>query len=223
MEWQSSWKDRATVLVVVVCCVLLVTTAGAQSTKTAKQAASLEKSGEGAKAAVQGVIDGLRGLLLGYNSIISGEAKDSQAAYKKLVKDLKGTENGIDDAKKQVGSLKKEADKFFKAWQEDLAAISSESLREKSAKRMEATKKKYASLGETLAQAGQLFAPVVQSLNDQILFLGRDLSPEAVADLKDEATKLNQQAEEATAKVKELLQTAGKIEADAELKPDGEK
>jgi hypothetical protein len=118
-----------------------------------------------------------------------------------------------------VASLSKEADKFFKAWEQDLASISSESLRDKSSARMEDAKKRYAELGEILTSASNEFAPVMQNLNDQILYLGRDLSPEAIADLSDEAAELNAQAETATAKVKEMLEKAGKTQAaaDAEL------
>jgi len=209
--------------VITICCLLAVTTVNAQSKKTANQTASLEKAGESAKSGVQDALNALRDLLAGYNSIIGGEAKDTQAAYKKLVSNLKGTEKTIEGAKKQLTALSKEADKFFKAWEKDLASMSSDSVREKSANRMETAKKRYASIGETLSQAGVEFAPVVQELNDQILFLGRDLSPEAVADLQDEAEALNQQATEVAAKVKALIQSAGEVqaEADAELDDSG--
>ncbi|MEX1310952.1 MAG: DUF2959 family protein, partial [Candidatus Sulfomarinibacteraceae bacterium] len=130
----------------------------------------------------------------------------------------------LDGAKKQLASLSKEADKFFKAWEQDLASISSESLRAKSSDRMEDAKKRYAELGEILTAASNEFAPVMQNLNDQILYLGRDLSPEAIADLSDEAAELNAQAEAATAKVKEMLDKAGKTQdaADAELEASEE-
>jgi len=213
---------RSAFLAAAVCCVLIVTPVEAQSTKTAKEAQSLEKAGENSQKAVQDLLDHMKKLLVGYNSIIDGEAKNPQSAYKKLVGDLKDTEKKRDGTKKQVVALNKEADKFFKAWEQDLDSISSDSLREKSAKRLELARTRYASLGETLAQARDEFAPLVQNLNDQILFLGRDLSPAAVADLKDEAEALNQQAAEVSAKVKELLQSAGKTqdEADAELEAE---
>jgi len=212
--------SRTAACAVALCCVFTATTAQAQSKKSAKQTASLEKAGESSKAAVQDALGSLGSLLTGYNSIINGDAKDNQKAYKKLVGDLKSTEKKIDGSKKQVAALGKEADKFFKAWEQDLASISSESLREKSAARMTAAQQKYASLGETLAAAGGEFAPVIQNLNDQILFLGRDLSPEAIADLEDEAAELNQQAEAATAKVKQMLEEAGKTQADADAELD---
>ena len=223
MRWTDHWTSRAAACAVALCCVFTATNAQAQSKKSAKQTASLEKAGEASKAAVQDALNGVTGLLAGYNSIIDGTAKDNQKAYKKLVGDLKSTEKKIDASRKQIASLSKEADKFFKAWEQDLASISSESLRAKSSARMEGAKKRYAELGEILTAASNEFAPVMQNLNDQILYLGRDLSPEAIADLEDEAVELNAQAEAATAKVKEMLDKAGKTQdaADAELEaPD---
>jgi len=222
MRWNKSWKQVGVALVAVAWCLLIVSTAGAQSKQSAKQAESLEKAGQGAKAAVQDVLDGLRGLLVGYNSIIDGEAKDNQKAYNKLLSDTKATEKKIDNAKKQGAALQKEADKFFKAWETDLASISSDSLREKSSARMEAARQKYASIGETLGKAREELAPVVQNLNDQILFLGRDLSPEAVADLKDEAAELNRQAAEATEKIRAMLKSATDTQTAADAELEGE-
>jgi len=222
MRTTNLWRGRATVIVISVCWLVAAPMAQAQSKKSAKQTASLEKAGEASKAAVQDVLTSLGSLLAGYNAIINGEAKDNQKAYKKLVGDLNGTQKKIDASKKQLTSLGKEADKFFKAWEQDIASISSESLREKSAGRMKVAQQNYASLGETLAAAGGEFAPVMQNLNDQILYLGRDLSPEAIADLEDEAAELNAQAEAATAKVKAMLETAGKTQADADAELDAE-
>ena len=220
MTWTNHWMGRASVIAVALCCVFAATSTQAQSKKSAKQAASLEKTGEASKAAVQDVLTSLNGLLTGYNSIINGEAKDTQKAYKALVGDVKKTEKELDSAKKKVASLGKEADKFFKAWEQDLQSISSESLRDKSAARMEAAKKRYAEIGEILTAASNEFAPVMQNLNDQILYLGRDLSPDAIADLKDEAETLNEQAATATAKVKEMLDKAGTTQAAAETEID---
>jgi hypothetical protein len=204
------------VWIVAACCLLAFTMTSGQSKKSAKEAQSLEKAGTSAKAAVQDVVDHLGKMLAGYNSIIDGEAKNTQSAYKKLVDDHKAASKKIEAARKQLDGMNKEADKFFKAWEQDLESISSESLREKSAERLEHARDRYAAMGDTLAKAGAEFAPVLQNLNDQILYLGRDLSPEAVADLKDEAAALNQQVAEVTEKVKQMLQSATKAQQEAE-------
>jgi hypothetical protein len=140
---------RSAVFAAAVCCLLTVATVDAQSKKSAKEAESLEQSGESSKAAVQDLLDHLGKMLGGYNSIINGEAKNTQSAYKQLVGDLNATGKKIDGTKKQLAGLNKEANKFFKAWEQDLSSISSDGLREKSANRLESARKRYASIGET--------------------------------------------------------------------------
>ena len=115
-----------------------------------------------------------------------------------------------------IDSLNKQAQKFFGQWEKELAEYSSDSMREKSSARLDAAKQKFKTLGETLGEARKAFEPLVQSLNDQILYLGRDLSPEAVADLEDEAAELNKQAEDVMAKINDLLAKADKADADLE-------
>jgi hypothetical protein len=222
MRVASKRKSFTVVCAIAVCCLLAVAGAEAQSKKSAKQADNLEKAGESAKASVQDLLGHLGKMLAGYNSIVSGEAKNPQSAYKKLVGDLKSTDKKISAANKELSTMNKQADSFFKAWEQDLEEISSDSLREKSAKRLELARERYASLGETLTQARQEFAPVVQNMNDQILFLGRDLSPGAIADLQDEAEELNRQADDLKTKVEGMLQAAAKTQDQAEAAIEGD-
>ena len=55
---------------------------------------------------------------------------------------------------------------------------------------------------------------MIQDLNDQILFLGRDLSPGAIADLQNEAQALNQNAEAASAEIQSMLEASGSTDVD---------
>jgi len=205
----------ALILAVGTCLVLGGTGVHAQK-KNAKAAESLAKSGENAKQAMNDLVGHLDKMLKGYNAIIDGSAKNTQSAYKKLASDLKSTEKMVQGAGKQLSALNKEAEKFFAAWDKDLKGFSNEDLKQKSQDRLDASKAKFAALGEALGQAGDAFGPLVQNLNDQILYLGRDLSPEAIADLADEAETLNQQAQEATDQVKKLMQSADAPEAPEE-------
>ena len=188
----------------------------AQSKKSAKQAENLAKSAESAKASMQKALDSVGKLHDGYNSIIDGTAKNPQSTYKKLVGLLKDTQKEIDRTQKQVQAMNKEAGKFFAAWESDLNEISNEDLRQKSQTRLDASKAKYETLGQGLSEARDLFAPMLQGLNDQVVFLGRDLSPEAIADLTDEAAALNEEVRSVSEQVSSLLASADSAEAAAE-------
>ena len=201
-------------LVVGVCLVLGGTSIFAQS-KTAKEAENLKKSADAAEMSIADVVDHVKGMLESYNSIVGGTAKNVQSEYKKLANDLKATDKKIQSASKGMDSLDKQANKLFVQWEKELAEYSSDSMKQKSTDRLEAAKKRYESLGQTLSEASKAFEPLMQNLNDQILFLGRDLSKEAIADLEDEAAELNRQAEDVINTVQGLLAKAE--EADSEL------
>ncbi len=193
-------------------CLVLGSAGYAQDKKTAKQAESLEKAGEDAKQAVDDVLAHVVKMLEGYNEIIDGSAKNPQSAYKKLAGDLKSSDKMLKDATKKLESMEKEAGKFFAAWEADLQSFSSDSMKEKSQKRLDASKAKYEELGAALREAGQAFDPLVANLSDQILYLGRDLSPEAIADLQDEAAALNEQAKEVADTINGLMEKTGEVE-----------
>ncbi len=212
----SGTARRFSILAVVVCCLVGGASIYAQSNKAAKEADKLAKAGQDAESAVKDVVGQVKSMLEGYNEIIDGKAKNVQSSYKKLSSDLKGTEKKIDNATKSVAAMDKQAQKFFSDWEKDLGSFTNEDLKAKSQKRLDASKQKYATLGELLNQASASFEPLLQNLNDQILFLGRDLSPEAIADLQDDAEALNQQADEVFAGVETLMAKAKETEAPLE-------
>ena len=194
-------------------CLILGGTAVFAQSKTAKEAQNLKKSADAAQQSITDVLDHVEGMLGSYNAIVGGTSKNVQSDYKKLANALNGTDKKIQSAKKGMDSLSKQANKFFIQWEKELAEYSSDSMREKSSARLEAAKEKSRNLAATLGEASAAFGPLMQNLNDQILFLGRDLSPEAIADLQDEAAELNQQAEDVTATVKDLLTKADEQDA----------
>jgi chromosome segregation ATPase len=188
--------------------------------KTAKQAENLKKSADAAEQSLADVVDQVKNMLASYNDIVDGKSKNVESDYKKLANDLKSTQKKIQNANKSVNSLDKQAQSFFDQWQKELSEYSSDSMREKSSARLDDAKQKYQALGQTLGEASKAFQPLMQNLNDQVLYLGRDLSPEAIADLKDEAADLNKQAEDVTGQIKQMLAKADEQDAVLEAPTD---
>lgn len=197
-------------------CLMLGSTAVLAQSKTAKEAQNLKKSADAAEQSLTDVLEHVNGMLVSYNAIVEGTSKNAQSDYKKLANALNATDKKIQSANKDLDSLAKQANKFFIQWEKELAEYSSDSMREKSSVRLEASKEKSRNLAATLGEASAAFEPLMQNLNDQILFLGRDLSPDAIAELQDEAAELNQQAEDVTATITALLAKAETQDAELE-------
>lgn len=194
-------------------CLILGGTPIFAQAKSAKDAQNLEKAADGAEKSIQDVVEHVKSMLESYNTIVGGKAKDVQSEYKKLSSDLKATDKKIQTATKGTDAMNKQADKFFVQWEKELDEYSSDSMKEKSTQRLETAKQRYQSLGQTLDEASKAFEPLMQNLNDQILFLGRDLSDAAIADLQDEAAKLNQQAEDVFENIEGMIAKAHDADA----------
>jgi hypothetical protein len=140
-----------------------------------------------------------------YNMLIAGEAEKPESTYKKLVKALEKSEKVAEKTGDRVEKMQKQADKVFNAWAEGLESFENESLKELGKQRMDASKQRYDGMIERMTLAGEAYHPLVSSLNDQVKFMGFDLSPAAMSELQGPAQELNGMAEELFARIDAVL------------------
>ena len=143
-----------------------------------------------------------------YNGIIGGEMDDNRAAYKELQKALKKSEKSATSVVSEVQKMQEAADTYFASWESSMAEFSSDEMRQRSEQRMNDTRERYDGILTAGRETGDAFAPFVTQLKDQILFLGYDLNPSAIADLKGDAEKLNGQAKDVFEGVDATIETA---------------
>lgn len=181
--------------VLVACSLLGGASVHAQGTKAAKDAERLAQRGREAEQAVEDVLAQADRMLATYNTIMDGTGSDPEASYKQLTREVRYTEKKIRSANQAVESMNRLADRFFAEWEAELESYTTKSLKRRGLDRFNASKRDHAIRAETLDRAGEAFAPLLRNLHDQILFLGRDLSPEVIADLRAEADTLNREAD----------------------------
>ena len=129
-----------------------------------------------------------------YNSIFEGGG-DTRRIHRDLTRAIDRSEDRREDVRRRVADMESEAHTFFAQWMKSLDEISSESLRQRSQARLNEARVRY---GEILTEgrtASAMFEPLMGALRDQVVFLGHDLNPSAIASLKPDAEKLNAQAE----------------------------
>ena len=90
----------------------------------------------------------------------------------------------------------------------NLANISSEDLRKRSEERLNGTRERYNGILAAGDKARQVFNPFIASLKDQVVYLGHDLNPSALASLKPDADKLNKEGEVLFKKIDETVDEA---------------
>jgi hypothetical protein len=146
----------------------------------------------------------------GYNAIIDGKVPDNRKAYKSLVKDIQKCENQADKVGNRVVAMQEAASTYFGNWEASIAAITSDDLRAKSEMRLKETRANYDEILKAAQKAGDEFKPFITNLHDQVTFLGHDLNPSAIADLKDEAEALNSKGSKVFSAVDDTIEVATK-------------
>jgi hypothetical protein len=146
----------------------------------------------------------------GYNAIIDGKVPDNRKAYKSLVKDIQKCENQADKVGNRVVAMQEAASTYFGNWEASSAAITSDHLRAKGEARLKETQANYDEILKAAQKAGDEFKPFITNLHDQVTFLGHDLNPSAIADLKDEAEALNSKGSKVFSAVDDTIEVATK-------------
>ena len=148
-----------------------------------------------------------------YNSLILAEADNPQSAYKAFTKALDRTEKIAAKTRDQVEKMQSQADKVFNEWQEELEGYQSDSMRQLGAERLKVSKQRYEQMIGRMGEAGEAYDPLISSLRDQVLFMGRDLSAEALGTLTPMADEVNRMAEDLYARIAVVLEEQVQDEA----------
>lgn len=184
----------------------------AQTTRVARESQRLARAGTDAQQAVTDLGVCIREMIEGYNAIVYGGTKNPESAFRRLASDRADVDRKIQGVVTAVEDMNVRAEQYFKEWQTELAGYASQNLRSKSVARLEKMKKRYAKISSTVAEAREAFTPLLESFDDQMLFLSRDLSPGTVADLGDDVLELNRRAESVFRSVDDLIGQVSDLE-----------
>ncbi len=106
---------------------------------------------------------------------------------------------------------------FFAEWTQSLDGMTNSDLRKRSQQRLNDTRVRYGEILRVGRQAGGEFDAFIQSLQDQVVYLGYDLNPAALKSLAGDAKNVNAQAATMFTKLSETTKLAN--EYIASLKP----
>lgn len=130
-----------------------------------------------------------------YNALLSGDERKPKSVYKKFNKALGRTEKLAGKTRDLVKKMESQAKRVFRNWQKELDGYENESLRQLGAKRFEVMRNRYEVMIDRMRAAGEAYDPLIASLHDQDLFMSRDLSPEALANLAPMGADVNRLAD----------------------------
>jgi DUF2959 family protein len=131
-----------------------------------------------------------------YNVLVTRPSTNMKGDYKKLMKSMDAMNDRATEATAKMDQMQAAADVYFAGRAETIKGIENPELRDRATQRMGESQKQFASVLQSLKEAGQALEPFRKDLADQIKYLGSDLTPSAMTSLKPHADKLNAQGTE---------------------------
>ena len=187
-----------------------VSSAQRSDTEGIKETASFVKAGTDTSSAVGEGKMQVQKTLGAYNTLVTQPSKDMNGDYKKLLAAAKDTDQRVDDAQQRVTTMEAAGNTYFTGRAATVKDIQSSELREKAQQRLDENQKQYATVLVLIREAGQSLHALRTDLDNQITFLGSDLTPSAMTSLKPQAQKLNDRGAQVLAKADEAIAATNK-------------
>lgn len=121
-----------------------------------------------------------------FRSVVNVQGGDLEKEYNKLNATLQKSESAATDVRNRIKSVEDVSVALFSEWRSEIKQYSSESLRNASQQKYDATKRKYEELIAAMKRAESKLDPALVPLRDQVLFMKHNLNARAIAGLSDE-------------------------------------
>lgn len=174
---------------------------GCQSGKTEgqKQVDQLTSQLEDFKKTLTETKADLQATLAEHDAVVANKDGDLVGHYAKFVDGLESCEEHQQEIRADLERIQTTAAPYFAKWQQDMAMISDEDLRESSEERMKDTQERLQEMQENGAKARDECEPLMRTLRDHATYLSSDLNASAAASLSKDASKLSKSSEAAFA------------------------
>ena len=196
---------------------LLLCFSNAMGQAGSKESQKLLEYSQGARDALTAMKKEVGSAMDLYNTLIAAEAKKSESTYKKLTQAISKSEKAADKSGSSIEKMQKQAKKVYSAWEKELEGYENEQLKELGVQRLDASRQTNDAMAEKMKSVGEAYNSFISSLNDQVKFMARDLSPDAMSALQGVAQELNVMAEDLFAQIdaalaEEQLDEAGLVD-----------
>jgi len=150
----------------------------------------------------------MQATLTNYGDLLGKSATDMKDSYKKLVKNIKDTDEKIADAREHVTKMQETGKVYFDGRSATIKKIADPALQAQAQERLAASQKGFDGVLASLRQTRDSLDPVRKELGDQVKYLESDLSPSGTASLKSQAEKTKAGASAVFSKLDDAVRTA---------------
>ncbi len=125
-----------------------------------------------------------------FKSVVAFDGGTLEEKYETLNDEYEDSEARAADVTARIDKVEDVAEALFEEWADEIKQYSSDKLRSSSRSKLNATKKKYATLIKAMRRAEGKMKPVLAAFKDQVLYLKHNLNAKAIAALEGELSSI---------------------------------
>ena len=126
-----------------------------------------------------------------FRSVVSFDGGDLEKLYDRLNASFEDSRAAADDIRDRIDAVESVAEALFGEWEDELSLYSNARLRDDSAAKLRDTKNRYNRLRKSLRRSEKSLAPVLDNLQDNVLYLKHNLNASAISAIKGELATID--------------------------------
>ncbi len=128
-----------------------------------------------------------------FRALVDVDAGELESTYDALAAELRRSEQRAQAVRSRIDAVEIVAEDLFDEWAAEIDDYSDASLRRDSERLLSETRRRYTTLMRAMRRAEEAMAPVLETFEDQVLFLKHNLNARAIGSLRGELASIERQ------------------------------
>jgi len=128
-----------------------------------------------------------------FRSVVEFDGGDLEKLYNRLNGEYEDSVTRAERVRERIAAVEDVAGALFREWEGELEQYSSAELRNQSRRMLDQTRTRYRDMLAAMQRAERSIQPVLDSFQDQVLFLKHNLNARAVASIRSELTTIERE------------------------------
>lgn len=146
-----------------------------------------------------------------FGAVVKIENSDLKEAYESLNAEYEASKKAADNVSTRIDKVESVADDLFDEWEAELNLYKNKDLRRTSAEKLKTTRTRYQQMLASMRRAEKSMTPVLDTFQDNVLFLKHNLNAEAIGSLRSEFSNLEVEIEHLIKSMNEAIDTSNKF------------
>ena len=121
-----------------------------------------------------------------FSTLINFDGGELQEVYEQLKDQFEASEESADLVTSRIDKVESVAEALFDEWQDELEKYTNATLKRDSQRKLKDTQRRYKSLLSAMRRAESKMPPVLEALEDNVLYLKHNLNASAIGALQGE-------------------------------------